>query len=233
MQPIFQCQNLSVQIANSPIVKNINLSLKRGEVQAILGPNGAGKSTLLKAIAGIGDFKIKEGQIIFNGKNINKLSPEKRAKKGIFLIHQSPPSIRGIELGQFLNKISTKKIKLNTQEKQLTKRELNVDFSGGEKKLSELLQAQKTNPKLLLIDEIDSGLDLVNLKRISNIIKQKFINKGTAVLLVTHRGDIMQYLKPQKAHVMLNGQLCCAENWKKIWATIQKHGYKKCRECLN
>lgn len=233
MKPIFQCKNLTIKVKSKSVVQNINLTLAKGEVEAVLGPNGAGKSSLLKAIAGLQDFKIANGQILFNHQNINQLPLHKRAKKGIFLIHQSPPSIKGIKLDELLNKINPKKIKLNQEEKRLAKRDLNLGFSGGEKKISELLQARKAQPKLLLIDEIDSGLDLVNLKRISKIISNDFIKKETAVLIVTHRGDIMQYLKPKQAHVMLQGKLCCAEKWQKVWQTIQKHGYEKCRECLN
>jgi Fe-S cluster assembly ATP-binding protein len=232
MKPIFQAKDLTIKAANKIVASNISLSLNKGEVEVILGPNAAGKSSLLKAIAGFSDFQISKGIITFNGEILNHLSPNKRAKKGIFLIHQSPPAIKGIKLQDFLNKISSKKIKLGPQEEVLTKRQLNVNFSGGEKKISELLQARKAQPKLLLIDEIDSGLDLVNLKRIAQVLKKEFINKGTAVLLITHRGEIMQYLNPKKAHVMLNGQFCCAENWQRIWQTIKKHGYQRCKECI-
>ena len=151
---------------------------------------------------------------------------------GMTMIFQSPPAIKGLKLDKFLKKINKKKkLSFNQQEKKLLKRDLNVGFSGGEKKIAELLQAKALLPQLLLIDEIDSGLDLVNLQKIAKTIKKDFLAKGTAILLITHRGEIMKYLEPKLAQVMIKGQIMCAEPWQKVWRVIKKFGYQKCQQC--
>jgi len=232
MNKILEIKNLSIRVDQKIVVSEINLSLKKGEVQAILGPNAAGKSSLVKTIMGLADYKICRGEIRFEGKKLNSLRPHQRAKLGIAEIFQSPPAIKGVKLGSFLDEIKQKKeINFNRSEKKLLTRDLNIGFSGGEKKISELLQARCLAPKLLLIDEIDSGLDLINLERTAEIIKTEFINKGTSVLLITHRGEIMKYLKPDLAHVMIRGKMICSEPWKKVWRTIKKFGYQRCKKC--
>ena len=232
MRKILVIKELSVKVNGKTILKKVNLKIREGEVHAILGPNAAGKSSLVKTIMGLADYKICQGEIRFEGKKLNSLRPHQRVKLGIAKIFQSPPAIKGIKLGRFLDEIKQKKeINFNQSEKKLLARDLNIGFSGGEKKISELLQARCLTPKLLLIDEIDSGLDLINLKRVAGIIKTEFINKGTSVLLITHRGEIMKYLKPDLAHVMIRGKMICSEPWKVVWRTIKKFGYQRCKKC--
>jgi len=232
MKKILEIKNLKVKVKQKTIISGVSLSLEKGGVQAILGPNAAGKSSLVKTIIGLTDYKIYQGKISFGEKKLNNLTLDKRAKLGIVMIFQSPPEIKGVKLEMFLNVIRAgKEIKIDSAEKKLLKRDLNIGFSGGEKKLSELLQARALQPKLLLIDEIDSGLDLVNLKKISKMIKKEFINKGTAILLITHRGEIMKYLKPDLCHVMIKGKIVCSEPWQKVWQTIKKFGYQRCKKC--
>jgi len=233
MKDILQIRNLQVKVEEKKIVKGVSLVLKKGQVQAVLGPNAAGKSSLLKAIIGLSDYQIVKGGVFFAGQKINNLSLKQRADLGIALIYQSPPAIKGVKLGDFLQKIKKNSfVKTDKKEEKLLNRQLNIGFSGGEKKISELLQARQLKPKLVLVDEIDSGLDVVNLAKVARILKKEFVDQGTAVLLVTHQGEIMKYLKPSLAHVMLGGRLVCSESWSKVWQTIKNHGYKECYQCL-
>jgi len=232
---MLKIDNLTIAIDGKRVVKNFNLEIKAGEIEVVLGPNGAGKSTLLKTIMGFKGFDIVKGDIFFKGREIQKLSVDQRAKLGIGMIFQSPPGIKGVEFSLFLKKISDKK-KWNQKyfqevQKKLFKKELNVDFSGGEKKISELVQMQALEPELVLIDEVDSGLDVINLGKTARILRQDFLDQGRSILLVTHRGEIMQYLQPKRAHVMVDGEMICSEDWEKVWETIKKHGFKKCLQC--
>mgnify|MGYP001041145343 CR=1 FL=1 len=232
MKKILEIKDLKVKVDQKTIVSSVDLCLGKGEVQAILGPNAAGKSSLVKAIMGLSGYKINQGEIRFEGKKLNSVVLNKRVKLGIAMIFQTPPEIKGVKLGQFLKEMSTDKlIEFDDTERRLLARDLNVGFSGGEKKISELLQARTLQPKLLLIDEIDSGLDFVNLKKISRVIKKEFIDKGTAILLITHGGEIMKYLEPNLAHVMIKGKMVCSEPWQKVWQTIKKFGYQRCKKC--
>lgn len=229
---MLEIKNLAIKVKGKTVVKNLSLKLKKGEVQAILGPNAAGKSSLIKAIMGLSDYQVSQGAIFFKGKKLNGQTIDQRAKMGISMVFQNPPEIKGLILKDLLGEIGVKqKIKTEENNKKLLKREVNLGFSGGEKKLSELMQIRKLKPQLLLIDEIDSGLDLINLKKVVQTIQKEFIAKGTAVLLITHRGEIMQYLKPKLAHMMIRGKMVCSEPWQIVWQTIQKHGFRKCQKC--
>lgn len=215
------------------ILKGINLKINSGEVQALLGPNASGKSTLAEVILGNPKYKVTQGKIFFGGKEITKFPPEKRVKLGIALAWQSPPAIKGVKLFQLLKKISKTKNKDERKiDSQLLEREVNVDFSGGEKKSSELLQILVLKPKFVIFDEIDSGLDIKKLELVSKIIKKELINKKVPVLLITHWGQILQFLKPEITNVMLDGKIVCKEkDFKKVLKTIKKYGYEKCKKC--
>ena len=218
------------------ILKEINLQIKEGEIQALLGPNASGKSTLAMAILGNPKYKITEGKILFKRKEITKFPPEKRAKLGIALVWQSPPAIKGVKLSQLLKKISQKKVEAEKEIEEgasLLEREINVNFSGGEKKISELLQIISQKPKLVIFDEIDSGLDIKKLESVSKVIKKELINKKVSVLLITHWGQILNFLKPDLVNVMVKGEIICKEkDFKKVLRVIKKYGYEKCKKCL-
>jgi Fe-S cluster assembly ATP-binding protein len=191
----------------------------------------AHNSTLAHTILGNPKYKITEGKIFFEGKEINKFPPEKRVKLGLSLAWQSPPVIKGVKLSQLLKKISKRKIEIR-EVKGLLEREINLDFSGGEKKISELLQVISLNPKFVIFDEIDSGLDIKRLEIVSEIIKKELLNKNVSILLITHWGQILDYLKPDLTNVMLNGRIICQEkDFKKVLEVIKKYGYEKCKEC--
>ena len=163
------------------------------------------------------------------------INPEERVKLGMALVWQSPPTIKGVKLSQLLAKISTFKgstSKFGEVEPQLLEREVNVDFSGGEKKISELLQILALKPKFVIFDEIDSGLDIKRLQIVAKIIKKELIQKKVSILLITHWGQILHYLKPSLTNVMVGGKIICKEkNFKKVLRIIKKYGYEKCKKC--
>lgn len=232
---MLKIQNLSVSVDGKKILSNINLNIKKGERHLIFGPNASGKSTLALTIMGIPNYKVVSGKIIFNGKEITKLSITERAKLGIFLAYQSPPEIRGVKLGSLLE-LFTKNPKNILKKVYLDEsfliREMGVGFSGGEKKRSEIAQLLARKPKLLIIDEIDSGVDLESLKLIGNEIKKFLKQNKISLLAITHYGYILEYLEPHKAHVMVNGRIACSGEPNKIWRQISSRGYKWCERCL-
>ena len=229
---LLEIKDLRARTANKEILKGVNLKIKKGDIQALLGPNGSGKSCLCQVILGNPAYKVTNGKIIFEGKDITKISPEKRVKMGLALSWQSPPAIKGLKLSELCSEIG-KNPSFNIKEtNDLLKREVNVDFSGGEKKISELLQVLCLNPKLVIFDEIDAGLDIKKLEKVAEIIKKEFIKKKVSLLLVTHSGQILNYLKPTMTNVMVDGKIICQnQDFKKILRTIKKYGYEKCKKC--
>jgi Fe-S cluster assembly ATP-binding protein len=229
---LLKVKNLKVSAEKKEILKGVNFELKEGEIQTILGANGSGKSTFVQAILGNPKYKIIKGEILFRGKDITKFPPEKRVRMGIALAWQAPPSIKGVKFFQLLERISKGRIEIE-EGKNLFGREINVDFSGGEKKISELIQVLALKPKLAIFDEIDSGLDIKRVEKVAKIIKEKFIKQKLSVLLITHSGEILNYLKPNLVSVMLDGKIVCqSKDFKKVLKTIKKYGYEKCKECL-
>ncbi|MDP3015267.1 MAG: ATP-binding cassette domain-containing protein [bacterium] len=227
-------KNLYAAGNGKKILNGIDFQIRPGEVQALLGPNASGKSTLAQVISGNPKYKIIKGGIFFGQKEITKISPEKRVKLGIALTWQSPPAIKGVKFSQLLEKIS--KVKFESEKLDLKprflERELNLEFSGGEKKISELLQILSLGPKLAIFDEIDSGLDIKRLEKVAKIIKKELVAKGVSVLLITHSGVILRFLRPKITNVMLNGKIICKEkDYKKVLRTIKKYGYEKCKKC--
>jgi Fe-S cluster assembly ATP-binding protein len=228
---LLKVDKLKVEGNGKEILKGVNLQIKRGEVQALLGPNASGKSTLAQVILGNPKYKVVRGEIYFEGKKINKLPVEKRVNMGLALSWQSPPAIKGVELSKLLEKISRKKVSIE-EVTPLLEREVNLDFSGGEKKISEIVQILSLNPKLVIFDEIDSGLDIKRLEKIAKLIKGELIEKNVSILLITHGGQILNYLKPDWTQVMVEGKIICKEkDYKKVLRTIKKYGYEKCKKC--
>ena len=234
VSPMLKIENLSVKVHGKDILRRVSLEIKNGEVHALLGPNASGKSTLAYALVGFPEYNITEGRIYFEGKDITGLSIEERVNLGIALAFQHPPTIKGVKLSKLLEKISKRTVDLKQfpVTSDLLEREVNVGFSGGERKLSEIMQIISLNPRFVIFDELDAGLDVENLERLTSIVRDMLFNNDVSILLVTHRGSILRFLKPDIAHVMLDGEIVCSsQNWKKIWKTIVRYGYEKCREC--
>lgn len=230
-------KNLTVSIAGKQILKNLNLRFEKNKVYAIMGPNGSGKSTLAYTIAGHPSYLIKNGKIEFNKKNINKLTPDKRAKQGIFLSFQTPLSLTGVSVFQLLRlALSGKKDPLTIKEeleklakelhikKELLSRSLNDGASGGEKKKIELIQAVLLNPKFIIFDEIDTGVDIDALKVITKFLKK--FKVGRTIVLITHYNRILKYIKPDRVLIMIDGKVI-KEGSYKLADEIEKEGYKK------
>lgn len=230
-------KNLTVFIGDKKILKNLNLRFEENKVYAIMGPNGSGKSTLAYTIAGHPSYLVKSGKIEFNKKNINKLTPDKRAKQGIFLSFQTPLSLTGVSVFQLLRlALSGKKDPLIIKEeleklakelhvkKELLSRSLNDGASGGEKKKIELIQAALLNPKFIIFDEIDTGVDIDALKIIAKFLKKFKI--GRTIVLITHYNRILKYIKPDKVLIMIDGEII-KEGTYKLADEIEREGYKK------
>ncbi len=238
-------KNLTAEADQKIVLENVNLEIKKGETHVLLGPNGSGKTSLAQTIMGNPHYQIKSGQILFKDQGITDLTMEERAKLGLALSYQQPPEIKGVSLSKLLDVISQVKAddsaskKTQNQTKILEKfgsklleRDLNVKFSGGEKKIAEILQILALDPKLVIFDELDSGLDLKNLKKITTIINSEIIKKDVSVLFITHHGQIINGLKPDWTHVMLDKDIICdSQNYQQVISTIRQHGYEKCRQC--
>jgi len=221
---------LRVKAEGKEILRGIDLEIKKGEIHALLGPNASGKTTLGLAIAGWPPYKIIAGEVFFEDKKITSLPPEERAKLGLALCFQYPPVVRGLPLRRLLEKISPGKEM--TIGKELLDREVNLDFSGGERKLSEIAQIIALEPKFVIFDELDSGLDLENLEKLTRLIKERLLENGRSVLLISHQAEIFRFLQPDFVHVMLQGKIIhTSSDFKTTWETIGKYGYEKCKNC--
>lgn len=222
---MFKINNLEVATDNKIILKDFNLIINDGEIHTIMGPNGVGKSTLSRVIMGDPNYKVLNGEMTFNGDNLMILSTDERAKKGIFLAMQYPMEIEGVSNQDFLRtaigSVNNKRIGLYdfilkcekgaeelSMNKDLIHRSLNVGFSGGEKKKNEVLQIKLLTPKFIILDELDSGLDVDSLRIVGeNIKKYKEENPNTSILIITHHPKILEYLKPDFVHILKDGKI--------------------------
>ena len=219
--------NLQANIEETQILKGIDLEIKAGEVHAIMGPNGSGNSTLANVIAGRPEYSVTEGSVTFQDKELLDMEPEDRAREGVFLAFQYPTELPGVRAWQFL-KAAADSIRVHNGEEEysarefdqklkecveqvainpeLVKRNINEGFSGGEKKRNEILQMTLLNPKLAILDETDSGLDIDALKIVADGVNN-FLNKANAVLVVTHYQRLLNYIVPDKVHVLVDGKI--------------------------
>lgn len=239
---MLKINNLKVTTSDKVILNNFNLIINDGEIHAIMGQNGVGKSTLSRVIMGDANYKVINGEIIFNGDNINVLSTDERAKKGIFLAMQYPMEIEGVSNQDFLRtaigSINNKRIGLYdfilkcekgaeelSMNKDLIHRSLNVGFSGGEKKKNEVLQIKLLTPKFIILDELDSGLDIDSLRIVGeNIKKYKDEYPNTSIMIITHHPKILEYLNPDFVHIMSNGKIVKTGEYSLAF-DIEKNGY--------
>ncbi|HWR94075.1 MAG TPA: Fe-S cluster assembly ATPase SufC [Flavobacterium sp.] len=220
-------KNLHASIGDKEILKGINLEVKAGEVHAIMGPNGAGKSTLSSIIAGNENYEVTQGEIILEGDDISELAPEERAHKGIFLSFQYPVEIPGVSVTNFMKtainetrkaqgkeempanemlKVIREKSELLEIDRKFLSRSLNEGFSGGEKKRNEIFQMAMLEPKLAILDETDSGLDIDALRIVANGVNKLKSDKN-AVVVITHYQRLLDYIVPDFVHVLLNGKI--------------------------
>ncbi len=236
MQTRLLINKLSVNLDNNVLLKNIDFSLKTGDVLAVLGPNGAGKSSLLKSIMSHYNYPIKSGKIVLNNKDITNLPVDKKSKLGLFYCSQNPVELDGVQMLEFFKVLSKENSKnfyefyknLNSAmlevklKHELLKSSVNVGFSGGEKKKNEILQAKLLQPKIMLIDEIDSGLDLDAIKIVADYINKN--KKNWITIIVSHHIDFLKNIKPNKSIVLVDGQIA-ESNKKDIINFVEKNGY--------
>lgn len=239
---LLEIKNLTANVNEKEILKDFNLAINPGEIHAIMGPNGTGKSTLSKIIMGNKDYQIEKGDILFEGKSILSLSTDKRANLGIFLSMQNPISIEGVKNSEFLKtalkaktgenirifdfiKLIDKNIKDLDMKEEMIHRSLNQGASGGERKKNEILQMKLLKPKFIILDELDSGLDVDSLKIVcDNINQYKKENKDVSILIITHYPRILEYLKPDYVHVMKEGNIKVTKDLEFAFE-IEKNGY--------
>ncbi|MDF2454564.1 MAG: sufC [Cytophagaceae bacterium] len=237
-------KNLQARVEEKEILKGINLEVKAGEVHAIMGPNGSGKSTLASILAGRETYEVTGGSITFEGKDLLELSPEDRAREGVFLAFQYPVEIPGVSTINFLKtavnaireyrgeevmdavsflKMMKEKTKVVDIDETLLKRSLNEGFSGGEKKRNEIFQMAMLEPKLAVLDETDSGLDIDALKIVANGVN-KLRSKNNAVIVVTHYQRLLDYIVPDYVHVLYNGRIV-KSGTKELALELEAKGY--------
>jgi Fe-S cluster assembly ATP-binding protein len=227
---MLKIKNLTATVDGTPILKGVNLEIKAGDIHAIMGPNGAGKSTLAKVLAGHPAYEITGGEVWFKGQNLLDLEPEERAHLGLFMSFQYPVEIPGVSNIQFLQtalnakrkangqselthaefmQLLEKKMKLMEIRSEFSTRNVNENFSGGEKKRNEILQMAVLNPDLALLDETDSGLDIDAMRIVAHGVNQ-LMNPEMGLLLITHYQRLLDYIRPRFIHVMLEGKIVCS-----------------------
>ena len=232
MSELLRVENLHVAVGGKTLLHGINLTVNTGEVHVIMGVNGAGKSTLLHAIMGNPAYEITEGHVYFEGEDITELSTDKRARLGIFLSFQNPVSIAGITTENFIRTakttISGKQQRLFPFKRLLKSRYLNDGFSGGERKKSEILQMRILEPKLAMLDETDSGLDVDAVRIVSRNISE-FHNENNSLLLITHLNQILKFIRPEFVHVLIDGRLV-KEGGPELVSEIEANGFDAYRK---
>ena len=239
-------EQLAVEVEGREILHNINLEMKPGETHVLFGPNGSGKTTLLMAIMGFPRYRITKGKIIFEGQDITMLPLDERARLGIGMSFQRPPVVRGVKTRDMV----TACLKGREQEESISQladkadladfldREINYGFSGGEIKRSELMQLLAQRPKLTLIDEPESGVDLVNIALIGELINGllekdcPILERKCMGLIITHTGHILDYVNARTGYVMCDGVIGCVGDPHEILTTIREKGYEECIKCF-
>jgi len=246
---MLKINNLHASVEGKGILKGINLEVKPGEVHAIMGPNGSGKSTLAAVIAGKEEYEVTEGNILLDGEDIEELSAEERAHKGVFLSFQYPVAIPGVSVTNFMKtainetrkakgledmpakemlKLIREKSELLEIDRKFLSRSLNEGFSGGEKKRNEIFQMAMLEPKLAILDETDSGLDIDALRIVANGVN-KLKSKDNAVIVITHYQRLLEYIVPDFVHVLHNGKIV-KSGTKELAHELEAKGYDWIKE---
>ena len=251
MKNTLEIIDLHVSVESKPILKGVNLTVNKGETHAIMGPNGSGKSTLANTLMGHPKYVVDQGDILVDGESVSKLSPDKRAKKGLFLAFQYPHEVSGVSVFNFLRsslnsldaqnnnkpmsiiafrKYLRERMEVLNVEESFVKRYLNEGFSGGEKKKSEILQMAVLKPKIAILDETDSGLDIDALKTVSDAVN-KMSGPDLGILMITHYQRILKYVQPGFVHVLMDGKVVKSGSIE-LAQTLENKGYDWIRESL-
>ena len=249
---MLKINNLHASVEDKAILRGINLEVKAGEVHAIMGPNGSGKSTLASVIAGKEEYEVTQGEILLNGEDIDELAAEERAHKGIFLSFQYPIEIPGVSVTNFMKtainetrkakglpdmpanemlKMIREKSEMLEIDRKFLSRSLNEGFSGGEKKRNEIFQMAMLEPKLAILDETDSGLDIDALRIVANGVN-KLKSKDNAVIVITHYQRLLDYIVPDFVHVLYDGRIV-KSGGKELAHELEEKGYDWIKEEVN
>jgi len=243
---IMSIQNLRVEVGGKEILHGIDIEIERGETHLLFGPNGSGKTTLLMAIMGFPGYTITEGRIIFKGEDITEMPINERARAGIGILFQRPPTIRGLSTRRIVEICGGGSVDVEALAKSLNleghlDRDINSGFSGGEIKRAELLQLLAQQPDLSLLDEPESGVDLENVALIGEATnrllgkdrpyRERKEEDGRSALIISHTGHILEYVTADVGHVLYDGVMGCTGNPMEILSEIRRMGYKECVEC--
>lgn len=244
MDEMLKTQDLWVSVGNKQILKGVNFSMRYGEINVLFGPNGAGKTSFMMTLMGFPRYKIDRGKIYFKGEDITEKDIYERARIGLGVSFQRPPTVRGITLKKIIEIITHNSVDKGTIEEDITKlklsehldRGLNDGFSGGEIKRSELLQLMVQRPDLVLIDEPESGVDIENIALVGEAInsllgKDKVKDPKRGAIIVTHTGYILDFVNADKGYIIFDGNFVCRGNPRDILSEVKKHGYRRCAEC--
>jgi len=245
MDNLLEIHNLHAQIGDSEILKGIDLSLKRGEIHAVMGPNGAGKSTLNAVLTGRSDYEVTEGTVLYDGKDLLSMAPEERSWAGLFLSFQYPVEIPGVTITAFMKaavqarrkaaglpemktseflKLLKEKMAFVQMKPEFAKREVNVGFSGGEKKRNEIFQMAMLEPTLSILDETDSGLDVDALRIVAEGVN-RLRPPETSAIVITHYQRLLDYIVPDVVHVLKDGRIVLRGGWELV-DRIEREGYE-------
>ena len=243
---MLEIKHLSVAVNGRKILQDVNLTTGTGETHVLFGPNGSGKTTLLMAIMGFPRYRITKGSITFKGKDITGLPLDERARLGIGISFQRPPVVRGVRTRDMIgaslrnkeDKVTIDRLAERANLSEFLDRDINYGFSGGEIKRSELMQLLAQKPELTLLDEPESGVDLVNVALIGKLINE-LLEKDCPIrlrrcmgLIITHTGHILDYVNARTGYVMLDGRILCEGDPHEILATIKEKGYEECAKCV-
>jgi Fe-S cluster assembly ATP-binding protein len=241
-----EIRNLHVRTEEREILRGVDLVVRRGELHALMGPNGSGKSTLANTVMGHPDYEVTDGEILFDGENITEMAPHERAKLGLFLAFQYPVAIPGVSVANFLRlainaqreepiKVKefgeqlSRAVELLDVDRAFTSRHLNDGFSGGEKKRAEVLQMAMLRPQIAVLDETDSGLDIDALRTVAEGVQKLHDDQGLGVLIITHYQRILDYVRPEFVHIMLDGRIVM-NGGNELVERLEKEGYDRIRE---
>lgn len=242
---ILEIKDLSVAVDGKNILHDVNLAVEMGETHVLFGPNGGGKSTLLMTIMGSPKYRVTSGSVIYKGQDIVNMPIDERARLGIGMSVQRPPVIRGVKTRDLVaaclhnrgDDITIEEIAEMADMSDFMNRDVNYGFSGGEVKRSEMMQLLAQSPELALLDEPESGVDLVNITLIGNLIndllqkEHPMRDRKRSGLIITHTGHILDFVSARTGYVMLAGTIICEGDPREILDTIKKKGYEKCKKC--